>query len=286
MAISIDGISGKLQDGIKTILGGKRPAPRRVKNWLHGTPIHHPAHPALVSLPIGALAVASAFDALWLSNRKRRAWAAEASRAATLVGAGGALAAILTGMADWSEMDGPARRLGLVHGALNVGAFGLYAVSSALRLRRNDGASTPAALLGFVGTALLALTGYLGGEIVFQFGIDVNHEAWDAEQRDFARVMAASDLPQGQLTRGMVGDVAIVLLRDGDSIDAINATCTHAGGPLDQGSLHDHTVTCPWHGSQFCLRDGSVLDGPATVPARQYEVRIRDGLVEARLAKA
>jgi nitrite reductase/ring-hydroxylating ferredoxin subunit len=77
--------------------------------------------------------------------------------------------------------------------------------------------------------------------------------------------------------------VAIVLLRDGDSVDAIDATCTHAGGPLAQGTLHDHIVTCPWHGSQFCLRDGRVRDGPATVPARQYEVRIRDGQVEARL---
>ncbi len=281
----IDQFSARLQNGIKTVLGGKAPAPRRVKNWLHGTPIHHPAHPALVSLPIGALAVASALDALWLGNRRKRAWAAEGGRVVTLLGAGGALASILTGMADWSETDGEARRLGLVHGAVNVGTFGLYAVSTALRLGRKRGDSVPAALLGFVGTALLTFTGYLGGEIVYKYGTDVNHTAWDEEQRDFVRVMALADLPQGRLTRGEVAGVAIVLLRDGDSISALDATCTHAGGPLDQGTLHDHVVTCPWHGSQFCLRDGSVEDGPATVPERVYDVRVRDGQVEARLAK-
>jgi nitrite reductase/ring-hydroxylating ferredoxin subunit/uncharacterized membrane protein len=282
---AIDQFSGKLQDGIKTALGGKAPAPRRVKNWLHGTPFHHPAHPALVSVPIGALAVSSVLDALWLGNRRRRGWAAQASRATVLVGAGGALASALTGMADWSETDGQPRRLGLLHGALNLGAFGLFVASSALRLGRRQGDSVPAAILSFIGTGILTITGYIGGEIVYKYGIDVSHTAWETEKLEFVRVMALADLPQGKLTRGMAGDVPVVLLREGDRIDAIDATCTHAGGPLDQGTLHDHIVTCPWHGSEFCLRDGSIKDGPATMPARVYDVRVRDGQVEVRLAK-
>jgi nitrite reductase/ring-hydroxylating ferredoxin subunit/uncharacterized membrane protein len=282
---TIDQVSGKLQNGIKTVLGGKAPAPRRVMNWLHGTPLHHPAHPALVSLPIGALAVAAMFDGMWLGNRRKRGWAAEASRAATLVGAGGALASILTGMADWSETDGQPRRLGLLHGALNLGAFGLFATSSALRLGRKHGDSVPAAILGFVGTGVIAITGYIGGEIVFKYGIDVNHTAWETEKPDFVPVMALADLPNMKLTRAQAGDVGILLLRDGATIDAIDATCTHAGGPLDQGTLEDHTVTCPWHGSRFCLRDGKIQDGPATIPQRRYDVRVRSGQVEVRLAK-
>jgi nitrite reductase/ring-hydroxylating ferredoxin subunit len=41
-------------------------------------------------------------------------------------------------------------------------------------------------------------------------------------------------------------------------------------------------VECPWHGSRFCLRDGRVLTGPATVNAPRYAVRVRDGQVEVK----
>ena len=42
---------------------------------------------------------------------------------------------------------------------------------------------------------------------------------------------------------------------------AISATCSHAGGPLDEGKLEGNVVECPWHGSRFCMRDGRVLTG-------------------------
>jgi nitrite reductase/ring-hydroxylating ferredoxin subunit len=41
-------------------------------------------------------------------------------------------------------------------------------------------------------------------------------------------------------------------------------------------------VECPWHGSRFCLRDGRVLTGPATVNAPRYDVHVRNGQVEVR----
>ena len=58
-------------------------------------------------------------------------------------------------------------------------------------------------------------------------------------------------------------------------------TSPHWGGPLADGKLlEDDCVACPWHGSQFSMRDGSVRMGPATVPAHVFEVRVYQGNVE------
>jgi nitrite reductase/ring-hydroxylating ferredoxin subunit len=65
---------------------------------------------------------------------------------------------------------------------------------------------------------------------------------------------------------------------------AITNTCSHAGGPLDEGSLDGDVVTCPWHASQFCLRNGHVLGGPATFPQASLLVREREGQLEVKLA--
>ncbi len=55
---------------------------------------------------------------------------------------------------------------------------------------------------------------------------------------------------------------------------AIGNLCTHVGGPLAQGFLTDHAVTCPWHGSQFDLATGEVKRGPASQHVSGYEVKI------------
>lgn len=55
---------------------------------------------------------------------------------------------------------------------------------------------------------------------------------------------------------------------------AIGELCTHVGGPLSQGTLIDHTVTCPLHGSQFDVTTGQVKRGPARMPEPVYEVKV------------
>ena len=63
---------------------------------------------------------------------------------------------------------------------------------------------------------------------------------------------------------------------------AIAATCTHLGGPLDEGERDGNTVICPWHGSRFDLCSGEVEGGPAVYPQPRYETRLRAGKVEIR----
>jgi nitrite reductase/ring-hydroxylating ferredoxin subunit len=67
---------------------------------------------------------------------------------------------------------------------------------------------------------------------------------------------------------------------------AIAATCSHLGGPLDEGRRDGDTVVCPWHGSRFDLCTGEVQGGPAVYPQQRYETRIHSGKVEIRIAQA
>lgn len=63
-------------------------------------------------------------------------------------------------------------------------------------------------------------------------------------------------------------------------------TCSHLGGPLSEGELlNDCRVRCPWHQSVFSLKDSSVIDGPATEPQPEFDVRVKDGQIEVRIKK-
>jgi nitrite reductase/ring-hydroxylating ferredoxin subunit len=47
---------------------------------------------------------------------------------------------------------------------------------------------------------------------------------------------------------------------------AIGSICTHEGGPLTDGTIHNYEVECPWHGSKFDVRTEDVTSLPATEP--------------------
>ena len=87
------------------------------------------------------------------------------------------------------------------------------------------------------------------------------------------------------MRRVEVDGVPVVLSRSkSGEVCAIADTCTHMGAPLVAGDREGDVVTCPWHGSQFDLRSGEVLRGPASTPQQRFEARVRDGWVEVRPA--
>ncbi len=70
----------------------------------------------------------------------------------------------------------------------------------------------------------------------------------------------------------------IAVYHAGGEIFATADVCPHAGGQLSQGTLDRTTITCPLHGSQFDVRTGERLRGPADDAIRAYEVRVEGGI--------
>jgi len=106
-----------------------------IKNFLNGTWIGEPLHAILTDVPIGAWTVALVFDGLEvMSSNHELAAAADASIGIGLAGAAGAA---VTGVTDWQDADAPARRLGMIHGLLNVSATALLATSLIVRKQKS-----------------------------------------------------------------------------------------------------------------------------------------------------
>ena len=61
---------------------------------------------------------------------------------------------------------------------------------------------------------------------------------------------------------------------------AFGDTCTHRGCSLAEGDLEETTVICPCHGSEFDVRSGAVLRGPAREPVETYETRVEGDNLE------
>jgi len=276
----VDAAAQAVQENVRRAFDALGPASRDMKNALHGTWLGHPLHPVLTDIPLGAWTATVMLDAL--ADRTQNAGTARASDAALGLGLVGAVGAALTGAADWKDTDARPRRVGVAHAALNVGATILFGASLICRASGNRTAGRALATSGFLVAAAAA---YLGGELVYQEQIGVNHSAGRELPEHFTPVLAAADLPEGQLTRAHYKDTSLVLVRKGGRICALVDSCAHLGGPLADGKLEGDTVVCPWHGSRFDLASGAVIDGPSAFPQPGLEVRTRDGQIEVRASR-
>ena len=191
----------------------------------------------------------------------------------------GATAAAVTGVTDWSDLDGTDRRVGLMHGLLNSGILLTNIGSLVMRLTGRRRAGVALSTVGYLASIFSA---YLGGELSFAKGIGVNHDAWEGGSDEYVAVMNVEDLAENKLTRVDAAGIPAVLLKQGTKIYAIGAVCTHLAGPLDEGTCEDGIVTCPWHGSRFRMSDGSVVNSPAVYAEPTFAVRVRDGKIELR----
>src|SRR5918911_1381570 len=160
-----------------------------------------------------------------------------------------------------------------------VGAPGIYTGSWMLRAL---GARKAGVLLSNLGFSVGLFSAWLGGDLAYDLGIGVNRTAFEEPPSDWTEVLNEGELAENTPRRVVANGVPIMLLRRGGEIFAIAATCSHLGGPLDEGQLADETVTCPWHGSVFSVRDGMVLHGPATMPQPAFDVRVQGGRIAVR----
>ena len=93
---------------------------------------------------------------------------------------------------------------------------------------------------------------------------------------DLSQGITLAELGDGKMLLGHAGGEAVLLVRQGNEIFAVGATCTHYSGPLSEGLLVDETLRCPWHHACFDLRTGAAVRAPALSPIPWYEV-VRQG---------
>ena len=101
----------------------------------------------------------------------------------------------------------------------------------------------------------------------------MSSEPQNLEGPDLTAGIPMASLAEGVPLRGHVDGAAVIVVRRGDDVYAIGATCSHYGGPLADGLVVDDTVRCPWHHACFSLRTGEALRAPALNPVVSYEVR-------------
>lgn len=98
----------------------------------------------------------------------------------------------------------------------------------------------------------------------------------------FYVVATTSDLKEGQQMYIDLDGEEILLCRHQDQYYAIAYFCSHAEFALEGGDLRNGCITCPYHGAEFRLSDGSVEAPPAWEPIKVYPVRIENDTIAIR----
>lgn len=278
----LEKVADLLQAAVGGVYGALGRPGRAVKNVMHGTvPLGHPLHPAVTDVPIGAWGAGVVADVVAHFTDRLPT---EAGDIGLAVGLSTALLAVVTGLTDYHETYAYERRVATSHGLTMLLAVTLDSVSMGLRWWASSSAHPLAVGLSTAGFAVVMVGGYLGGDLVYGLGSMVNRNAFAEGPEEFVAVGASTDFPEGELRRADAGGMPALLVRRGGQLFAIAAVCSHAGGPLAEGTLDGTRLTCPWHGSVFCVTSGRVRGGPATFDLPAFLVRETSGQVEVKLA--
>ncbi|MGH2829077.1 MAG: Rieske (2Fe-2S) protein [Actinomycetota bacterium] len=123
---------------------------------------------------------------------------------------------------------------------------------------------------------LVATRGAIASQLVRRL------ETWTGPRRGtrirlFEEADAAGRL--GVVHRGETPAGPIAVYHVGRELFAVGDACPHAGARLSEGTLSGSVITCPRHGSQFDIRDGSRVRGPADEAIVSLPVSVEDGIV-------
>src|SRR5215212_6149733 len=148
---ALDQIAKPLSDAVIAAYRNAGSVGAAVKNAFHGVWLDHELHPVLTDIPIGAWTTTLALDAKAATSGD--ASYARAADFTLAFGLAGAVGSAVTGLTDWSETDGRAKRVGLLHGLLNVTATALMVTAYVLRKREDRRAGEVCTLAG-IGVAM------------------------------------------------------------------------------------------------------------------------------------
>ena len=134
----------------------------------------HPIHPMLIPFPLALWATSFVVDILFYFLRHPTLLIV----AKFMIAAGclGAIAAAIPGIIDWlSIKNGDVKKVANWHARLNITALVVFAISLFLRMGRYSEfvghKLTIPFLLSLVGVILITISGWLGGELVFRYGM-------------------------------------------------------------------------------------------------------------------
>lgn len=92
---------------------------------------------------------------------------------------------------------------------------------------------------------------------------------------NLAEGVDAKSVIEGTPLLGHAAGEAVMLVRQGETVRAVGATCTHYSGPLAEGLVVGNTVRCPWHHACFDLDTGEAVRAPALNPIACYAVETK-----------
>ncbi len=99
----------------------------------------------------------------------------------------------------------------------------------------------------------------------------------NAMTTDWLDIGALTDIPTrgGRVVKTPRGCLAIFRAAD-DSVFALDDRCPHKGGPLSDGIVHGHKVTCPLHSLVIDLETG-LGEGAEAGAVRAHGIRVEGG---------
>jgi nitrite reductase (NADH) small subunit len=102
--------------------------------------------------------------------------------------------------------------------------------------------------------------------------------------REFVTVARVGDIPSGQGRQVTIEDRWVGLFNLNGQYHAVDNVCLHRGGPLSDGPITGCIVTCPWHGWQYDVTTGMLVQDPA-VGVTRHETRVAGDEVQVRLTE-
>lgn len=135
----------------------------------------HPIHPMLIPFPIALWIFSLASDLIYLFGFGGPVWK-DIALYTMAGGIIGGLAAAIPGYIDYRSLSDPVIvRVAQMHMVINVGLIVLFTINTGLRILNGPEALLPV-LLSVLGVAALAVSGWLGGELVYVQGVAVQPE--------------------------------------------------------------------------------------------------------------
>jgi len=99
---------------------------------------------------------------------------------------------------------------------------------------------------------------------------------------EFVRIAGTNDVKPGHGIVTEVNGKTLAVFNVDGTYHVTDNDCVHRGGPLGEGDLEGHVVSCPWHGWQFDVTTGECVKNPSA-KVNVYQVTVEGTDIKALL---